>query len=34
LLVEDDTSYTITASVSYSDGEIPLTNLGNAYIEG
>lgn len=32
--IEDDTNYQITASVSYSNGIIPKTNLGNEYPEG
>lgn len=34
LLIEDDTEYTITAIANYSEGAIPLTNLGNEYPEG
>lgn len=32
--IEDDTNYQITAAVSYSDGIVPKTNLGNKYPEG
>lgn len=32
--VEDNTSYKVTAVVSYSDGAIPVTNLGNEYADG
>ena len=33
-LVEDDTMYKITATINYSDGVIPKTNLGNPYTSG
>ena len=32
--VADNTSYKITAVVSYSDGAVPVTNLGNEYTGG
>ena len=32
--VADDTNYTITATATYGDGAIPVTNLGNAYEAG
>ena len=34
LQVTDDTNYSITATVQYTQGTIPLTNLGNEYQEG
>lgn len=30
-VVDDSTSYRLTATATYSDGNIPVTNLGNAY---
>lgn len=32
--ITDDTSLSITGEVSYSDGAVPLTNIGNTYEEG
>ena len=32
--VDDNTAYSITATVSYSDGVVPITNLGNDYADG
>ena len=32
--VEDDTNYTITATATYGDGAIPVTNVGNNYTSG
>lgn len=32
--VADDTNYSITATANYTDGNIPITNLGNPYAEG
>lgn len=34
LTVEDATSYKITAKANYSDGAVPVTNVGNAYPTG
>lgn len=34
LLIEDDTNYSITATVQHSEGAIPLTNLGNPFPSG
>ena len=34
ITIDDDTEYSISAEVSYSDGAIPKTNLQNAYPEG
>lgn len=34
MTVADDTSYTVTAKANYSDGIIPVTNLGNEYLNG
>lgn len=34
ITVGDETEYFITATVNYNDGAIPLTNLGNDYING
>lgn len=34
LTVSDDTSYSITAQATYTDGAVPLTALGNAYADG
>lgn len=34
LTVEDATSYKITAKANYSDGAVPVTNVGNAYATG
>lgn len=31
ITVDDDTEYKVTAKGTYSDGEIPVTNLGNPY---
>lgn len=33
-VVEDDKTYSITAKADYSEGEIPVTNLGNDYAQG
>lgn len=33
-IIKDSTNYLISASVSYSDGTIPKTNLQNDYLEG
>lgn len=33
-IVEDNKSYSITAQVDYTEGEIPVTNLGNDYVDG
>lgn len=33
-IVEDDTDYKITAMVMHSNGTIPVTNLGNEYLQG
>lgn len=32
--VADDTDYAITATATYGDGAIPVTNLGNSYTDG
>ena len=32
--VDDDTNYTITATATYGDGAVPVTNLGNPYEAG
>lgn len=34
LLIEDDTNYSITATIQHSEGAIPLTNLGNPFPSG
>jgi hypothetical protein len=34
ITIGDDTTYKITAKVTYSDGAIPLTNVGNEYATG
>lgn len=34
IIVGDDTYYTITAKANHNEGAIPLTNLGNPYIDG
>lgn len=34
LTVEDATAYKITAKANYSDGAVPVTNVGNAYASG
>jgi hypothetical protein len=34
LEIEDDTYYDISLSALYSEGTIPLTNLGNEYLKG
>lgn len=34
LTVADDTNYSITATATYGDGTIPVTNIGNDYADG
>lgn len=34
IVVDDDTDYKITATATYSDGTVPVTNLGNEYASG
>lgn len=34
ITVEDNTNYTITAKANYTDGAIPVTNVGNEYAVG
>lgn len=34
ITIGDNTSYSITATAYYTDGEIPVTNLGNEYSAG
>lgn len=34
IIVGDDTNYTLTATATYGDGAIPVTNLGNPYSSG
>jgi hypothetical protein len=34
LKIEDDTFYGVNLSTLYSEGTIPLTNLGNEYLKG
>lgn len=34
VIVEDNFSYTVSGKITYSDGVIPNTNLGNPYTEG
>lgn len=34
IVVEDDTNYYITATMTYTDGVIPVTNLNNYYYDG
>lgn len=34
IVVEDDTNYKITATATYGDGAVPVTNVGNAYAAG
>lgn len=34
LTVEDATSYKITSAATYTDGTVPVTNVGNTYVSG
>lgn len=34
ITVADDTNYTVNATVNYSEGAIPVTNVGNEYVAG
>ena len=34
IIVGDDTNYVVTATATYGDGSIPVTNLGNPYSDG
>ena len=34
ITVGDDTNYVVTATATYGDGSIPVTNLGNPYSDG
>ena len=33
-IVSDTTNYYISANITYTNGQVPVTNLGNSYVEG